>query len=288
MPPRQPQIEIVEMKKDSMTFILSKTDASIANALRRVMIAETPTMSIDLVEFENNTSVLHDEFIAHRLGLIPLTSSRVEKFNFTRECSCTDNCENCSVRFNLHVTCTDDTKQVTSDDLFSTDADVRPVHREDDSIVIVKLAKGQELKLTAIAKKGVGKEHAKWQPTCITTFQYDPDIRINQNIMDRLDEEKKVKFANSCPVKVFAYDKDTRTVSVEAASNCVYCQECKFYSNDIGHPDLVHVGYKPERYIFTVESSGSLEPQEIVLSALSILKTKLAHVHENLKNEVDF
>lgn len=82
--PRQPQIEILELKEDSMVFLLTKTDTSIANALRRIMIAEVPTMAIDLVEIENNTSVLHDEFIAHRLGLIPLRSSRMDRFNYTR------------------------------------------------------------------------------------------------------------------------------------------------------------------------------------------------------------
>lgn len=81
---RQPQIEILELKEDSMTFVLSKTDISVANALRRVMISEIPTMAIDLVEIENNTSVLHDEFIAHRLGLIPLRSSKIDRFNYTR------------------------------------------------------------------------------------------------------------------------------------------------------------------------------------------------------------
>jgi DNA-directed RNA polymerase II subunit RPB3 len=81
---RQPKLEIISINNDSMTFMLTKTDTSVANALRRVMIAEVPTMAIDLVEVENNTSVLHDEFIAHRLGLIPLRSSKVDRFNYTR------------------------------------------------------------------------------------------------------------------------------------------------------------------------------------------------------------
>jgi len=81
---RQPKIEIVSHTSDSMTFMLTKTDASVANALRRVIISEVPTMAIDLVEIENNTSVLHDEFIAHRLGLIPLRSTRLDKFKYTR------------------------------------------------------------------------------------------------------------------------------------------------------------------------------------------------------------
>ena len=68
----QPTIEIRETSHDLTVFKLSNVDTSIANALRRVMIAEVPTLAIDIVEIENNTTVLHDEFIAHRLGLIPI------------------------------------------------------------------------------------------------------------------------------------------------------------------------------------------------------------------------
>lgn len=79
-----PQVEIVDLRDDTVTFILSKTDASVANALRRIMISEVPTMTIDLVEIMENGSVLNDEFIAHRLGLIPLVSSTAQNLFYSR------------------------------------------------------------------------------------------------------------------------------------------------------------------------------------------------------------
>lgn len=68
---------IRHLEADNCEFVLSGTDASVANALRRVMLVDVPTIAIDLVEIEANSTVLNDEFIAHRLGLVPLVSSKV-------------------------------------------------------------------------------------------------------------------------------------------------------------------------------------------------------------------
>jgi hypothetical protein len=69
---RFPKVEVLSIAPHAISFILSETDTSMANALRRIMIAEVPTIAIDLVEYAENSSVLNDEYIAHRLGLIPI------------------------------------------------------------------------------------------------------------------------------------------------------------------------------------------------------------------------
>lgn len=83
-----------------------------ANSLRRIMIAEVPTLAIDLVEFHENSTVLNDEYIAHRLGLIPIKYQDPQTlrggdcngpFLSHRECVCYERCRRCSVEFDLDV-----------------------------------------------------------------------------------------------------------------------------------------------------------------------------------------
>lgn len=99
------QIEIKEQTPNFMKFILSSCDVSFANSLRRILIAEIPTMAIDLVHIENNSSALHDEFLSQRIGLIPLVSTMVDSYIYTHDCSCmpTHRCDNCKVFFTLDV-----------------------------------------------------------------------------------------------------------------------------------------------------------------------------------------
>lgn len=76
----EPEIRILELSRYNLKFELTNTELSVANALRRIIIAEVSTMAIDLVQVRENTSVLNDEFIAHRIGLVPLYSESVDQF----------------------------------------------------------------------------------------------------------------------------------------------------------------------------------------------------------------
>ncbi|AEC06398.1 DNA-directed RNA polymerase family protein [Arabidopsis thaliana] len=226
---RFPTVKIRELKDDYAKFELRETDVSMANALRRVMISEVPTMAIHLVKIEVNSSVLNDEFIAQRLSLIPLTSERAMSMRFCQDCEdCNgdEHCEFCSVEFPLSAKCvTDQTLDVTSRDLYSADPTVTPVDftsnsstsdsSEHKGIIIAKLRRGQELKLKALARKGIGKDHAKWSPAATVTYMYEPDIIINEEMMNTLTDEEKIDLIESSPTKVFGIDPVTGQVNFD-------------------------------------------------------------------------
>jgi DNA-directed RNA polymerase subunit D len=110
-----------------------------------------------------NSSVMHDEAVAHRLGLIPLRTDP-GRFVMPHECDCksTLGCSKCRVLLVLDSEANDKTKIVTSGELVSEDELVKPVSKD---IPIIVLAPNQKLKFEAYARLGTGKDHAKWQPT---------------------------------------------------------------------------------------------------------------------------
>lgn len=286
---RFPTVKIRELKSDYVKFELRDTDASIANALRRVMIAEVPTIAIDLVEIEVNSSVLNDEFIAHRLGLIPLTSERAMSMRFSRDCDACDGdgqCEYCSVEFHLRAKCLNDqTLDVTSRELISSDPSVVPVdfaspsleydNAENRGIMIVKLRRGQELRLRAIARKGIGKDHAKWSPAATVTFMYEPEIYINEDMMEKLTPEQRMSVVESSPTKVFDIDAKTGRIVVVDPEAYIYDDEVIKKCESLNVPGLVEVHPKDDSFIFTVESSGAIKASQLVLNAIDVLKQKL-------------
>ena len=160
------KVKVLADSPNSVTLQLEGIDRSYANAVRRFSIAEVPSMAIDDVVILENSSVLYDEILAHRLGMVPIKTD-LHRYNLPEDCDCgnTMGCHKCRVLFVLDAKGKDKVTTIYSGDLVSEDRDIRPVS---ESIPIVKLAKGQSVKLEAYARLGKGKEHAKWQPSTVS------------------------------------------------------------------------------------------------------------------------
>jgi len=155
-------IDIIEQSDEKIVVKLKGIARQYANALRRIAISEVPIMAIDDVVILENSSVMHDEAIAHRLGLIPLRTE-LDRFVMAHECDCksTLGCSKCRVLLYLEAEAQDKSRPVLSGELNSDDDYVKPVSAD---IPIIVLAPTQKLKLEAYARLGTGKMHAKWQP----------------------------------------------------------------------------------------------------------------------------
>ena len=156
-------MDIIQKEDQILTIKFNNVPRQYVNAIRRLSISEVPTLAIDDVVILDNSSVMHDEAIAHRLGLIPLRTD-LDRFVMPHDCDCksTLGCSKCRVLLVLDSEANEKTRVVTSGELLSEDELVRPVSKD---IPIIVLAPSQKLKFEAYARLGLGKDHAKWQPT---------------------------------------------------------------------------------------------------------------------------
>jgi DNA-directed RNA polymerase subunit D len=156
------KVKVLEDSAENTALQLEGVDRTYANAIRRFCISEVPSMAIDDVVILENSSVLYDEILSHRLGMVPLKTD-LERYVLPEKCDCGNplGCQKCRVLLVLDATAHDKPRTVFSGDLVSEDREIAPISA---SIPIVKLAQGQSVKLEAYARLGKGKEHAKWQP----------------------------------------------------------------------------------------------------------------------------
>ena len=151
------KIDIIENTDDKIRFKISGIDLSLANALRRIILSEVPVMAMETITFEENSSILNDEFLAHRLGLTPLKTD-LKTYNFIDDCTCElKGCAKCTAHLKADVK---GPGILYSKDLKSNDPNIVPIHG---NIPLVKLTEHQKVKFEAVAMLGMGKDHVKWQ-----------------------------------------------------------------------------------------------------------------------------
>jgi len=161
-------LEIISKNESKMSVKLKDIPLQYANALRRLCLNGVPVFAIDTVDIIENSSVLPDEGLAHRLGLVPLKTD-LTRFNEPSKCDCQSEtgCSNCKVMLVLDSGDTDVTKTIVTEELTSEDDSIKPVS---DKIPIVQLAPGQRVKVECYARLGRGREHAKWNASNIATL----------------------------------------------------------------------------------------------------------------------
>ena len=97
-----------------------------------------------------------------------------------------------------------------------------------------------------------------------------------------LNEDQRRRFVKSCPRNVFMFQETTKNIEIENPTNCSLCQECVKYAQDSGIERGVKIGEHDFKILFTVESSGALEADAIVVKAMKILQSKLTTLHEQM------
>ena len=274
------KIEVIEhiqtKNEDLMKFILEGVSIELANAFRRIILTEVPSMAITEVLFVENDSVLFDEMIAHRLALIPLTTD-LKNYNLPDECSCGgQGCTLCQVQLECDVRTKNNEAKVYSGDLKSMDEKIRPVS---DTIIIGKLGKKSSIVFEAYAQLGIGMDHAKFQPVCSVGYKYFPDVKIDNSKLTEADVDEVIKHDHT---KIFT------KVDEKLALVDKYWKGPDFTGSGEKYAPAgaIKVDYVPNKFIFTIEATGALPIKEILGKAIEIFLEKLDEFEDQLKKVV--
>jgi DNA-directed RNA polymerase subunit D len=237
------------------------------NTLRRLMTNEVPVMAIEVVAITKNKkhdSILYDEVLSHRLGLIPLTTDLSSYVLPTQEEMDTQEyLAQSSCKFTLEVK---GPGIVYAKDLKSKDPKIKPVFPD---MPIAKLLDNQEIILEATAVMGVGRVHAKWSSGHMF-YRKIPAITIKN--------PSNIACAQVCPTGTLV-EKNGKTVLTDERT-CILCMACV----DVDGGKSVEV-VPANDFLFKIESWGQLEPGEIIQKSLDVYNQQLKEFEALLKQQ---
>lgn len=252
------EIRILDYKKEDekLSFILKDATPVFANTLRRLIMNDVPTMAVDRVEFSKNNSVLYDEMIAHRLGLVPLKTD-LKSYNLPEKCKCEGKgCARCQLKLVLKAS---KAGMVYASELKSKDPAIKPAYPD---IPVVKLLKGQSIELEATAVLGKGKNHVKWAP-CHVYYKYKPIVEITGDVQNA---EAVIEMDHN---NIFELKDKKLTVNKDRVLKCDL-------SFDFSRLDKnIKITASNTDFVFYIESFGQLKCGEILNTALEVFDEEL-------------
>lgn len=280
------KIVVVRYEGFELEFDMIGVHPGIANAFRRLMLSEVPSMAIEKVYIYNNTSIIQDEVLAHRLGLIPLRADP-RLFEYKSEESDELGTENDTLEFELKVKCTrrkDARESANFDAIYKnhkiysgqikwlpkgkqatlhTEASIGPIN---DDILISQMRPGHEFDLKMLAVKGLGKDHAKFSPVATAFYRLLPEIKLTRQVTG-----KEAFLLQKCfsPGVIGIDDNDVAFVKDARYDTCS--------RNVYRYPQLaeaVTMSRIRDHFIFNIESVGALKPDVIFIEAAKMLKKK--------------
>ncbi|GLB38172.1 putative epoxide hydrolase [Lyophyllum shimeji] len=284
------KVKVQRLSQRSIEFDLVGVDASIANAFRRILIAEVPTVCIEHVYAWDNTSVIQDEVLAHRIGMVPLNvdPALVEMRDASNQAT-----DRNTIVFRLKVLCernpsapkgsTDPAVLYKNHELLSSHLVWQPAGEQADvfaasppaptnpNIVLAKLRPGQAVEMELHAVKGVGKDHAKFSPVATASYRLLPHIVIKKPIPPHLAEKFQKCFAPG----VINVDPRTKEVSVDE-----YNVRRDTVSREVlRHPefaDSVELSRIRDHFLFSIESESAYAPERLLPEAIQLMRRKIA------------
>ncbi|CAE6472791.1 unnamed protein product [Rhizoctonia solani] len=290
-------VEVRGGDDEAVDFDLVGVDASIANAFRRILIAEVPTVAIENVYIWNNTSVIQDEVLAHRLGLIPIRADPV-LLDFPDGNTTDRN----TLVFHLSVTCSRNpgvAKDETDPAVLYKNANVLSGHMEwngvgeqvndfgnnpprphNPKILIAKLRPGQELGMELHCVKGTGQDHAKFSPVATASYRLMPHVFFRQPIPSELCD----KFVSCFPAGVFAVEQDAKgrkKVVVKDMRKDTVSREVLRHKEFDGMVELTRIR---DFFMFRIESSGSIPAPNLMPMAVNVMRQKIAKLKAAAEN----
>ncbi len=254
------EIKKINQNENKLIFEIDGINEVEANTLRRLIITETPIMAIDNIEIQKNDSALYDEILAHRLGLVPLKTD-FKSYNLSEKCTCKgEGCAKCQTTLTIDVK---GPKTVYSSDLKSKDPEIIPII---DNLPLVILTGEQEVKLIANAKLGKGKDHMKFSPGLVM-YKHKPILKINN------DSKIIEKYKNLIPKNAL---KDKKLNEELILKNNLY-EAIESISQD-----LIKIDYEKDKFIFTIEPFGQLDPKDMLNGAIQEFNNKLDEFNKQL------